>query len=283
MTAQDIIDEINQKNPQLNKKQILEILQVERDRTGGLLADETLLRLVATKFGVTVKQPIFQKNSFLSSSRLFTGLYDVNVEGVIIAVSPVKVFKGEDKSGKLVSLIIGDKDGLLKVTLWNEKAELVEKGQLTAGKVVRLLHGYTREDRYGKTELHLGDKGQIEIQSQTAIGNYSQIEKYITKIGSLKAASGDVHLVGMVKAVLGKSIFHRNDNEDGIVMRVILRDDSGEVSVVVWNGKVDELEKKLRENVEVLLINAHIKDSKRDGVEVHVDFNTLIDVRLPAD
>ena len=54
--------------------------------------------------------------------------------------------------------MIADKEGILRVVLWNEKAELVEKGELKAGQAVRLLHGYTREDRYGKTELHLGQQ-----------------------------------------------------------------------------------------------------------------------------
>jgi replication factor A1 len=155
MTTQEIIQEILAKNPQISQEQILEKLQAEKTRTGGLLGDETLLRLIAAKFGVEVQQNIVHNNGNLSTNRLFAGLNDVTVAGRLIAVYPARTFQGE-KSGKFATLMVADNDGVLRVVLWNEKAELVERGELKAGQAIRLVHGYTREDRYGKTELHLG-------------------------------------------------------------------------------------------------------------------------------
>ena len=60
MTTQDIIDKILAKNPEISQEQILEKLQAEKTRTGGLLGDETLLRLIAAKYGVEVQQNIIQ-------------------------------------------------------------------------------------------------------------------------------------------------------------------------------------------------------------------------------
>jgi replication factor A1 len=82
----------------------------------------------------------------------------------LIAVFPAKTFQGAEKSGKFATLMLADKEGLLRVVLWNEKAELVERGELKAGQTVKLMHGYTREDRCGKTELHLGTKSQVELE-----------------------------------------------------------------------------------------------------------------------
>jgi len=56
MTNQDIIEKILEKNPEISQEQILEKLQAEKSRTGGLLGDETLLRLIAAKYGVEVPQ-----------------------------------------------------------------------------------------------------------------------------------------------------------------------------------------------------------------------------------
>lgn len=276
MTTQDLIDEIQAKNPQISQNQILERLEAERARTGGLLDDETLLRLIAAKFGVQVKQNSFENSGVLSSSRLFAGLYDVTVAGRLVAVFPTKAFQGQDKSGKLASLMLGDHDGLLRVVLWNEKAELVEKGELKAGQAVRLMHGYTREDRYGKIELHLGSKSLIELQPEGKSNEYPAIEKFTTKIGVLNINSGNVHVAGTVKAVMGKSTFPKSDDSDGIVMRMVLRDDSGEVTVVVWNEKVDELEKLLREKTRLLLVNAKVKEGRNSAIEVHIDSGTSI-------
>ena len=143
MTTQDIIQEILQKNPLITQEQILEKLKAEKARTGGLLGDETLLRLIAAKFGVQVQQNTIQNCGVLSTSRLFAGLYDVTVAGRLIAVFPAKTFQGAEKSGKFATLMLADKEGLLRVVLWNEKAELVERGELQAGQTVRLVHGYT--------------------------------------------------------------------------------------------------------------------------------------------
>jgi len=277
MTTQDLIDEIQAKNPKISQTQILERLEAERVKTGGLLGDETLLRLIAAKFGVQVQQNHFHNSGVLSTSRLFAGLYDVTVAGRLIAVFPVKTFQGAEKAGKFATLMLGDNDGLLRVMLWNEKSEFVERGELKAGQVIRLLHGYTREDRYGKTELHLGGKSQIEIQPPTETSEYPPIEKFTAKINTLNANSGNVHLVGIVKAVFGKNGFTRGDDSDGVVMRLALRDDSGEVTVVVWNEKVEEIECALRVSARLLLVNARVKEAKNGAVEVHVDSITFVD------
>jgi ssDNA-binding replication factor A large subunit len=279
MTTQDLLDEIQAKNSQVNQSQLLEQLEVERTKTAGLLSDETLLRLIAAKLGVQISQPAFEPSNIISSGRLFAGLYDVNVAGRLIAVFPVKTFSGEEKSGKLATLMLGDNDGLLRVVFWNEKAELVEKGALRVGQAVRLLHGYTRDDRYGKTELHMGNKSLIESISSEETIACPPIEQFTTKISSLNPNLGNVHLTGVVKAVFGKTGFTRNNDSDGVVMRFALRDDSGETTVVVWNEKVEELEKLFRESARLLLVNARVKEAKGGAVEVHVDSSTYISVQ----
>ena len=276
MTTQDLIQEIQRQNPLISQEQIIERLQAERAKTVGLLGDETLLRLIAAKFGLKVQQNMINSCGVLSTSRLFAGLYDVTVAGRLIAVFPAKAFQGAEKSGKFATVMLTDAEGILRVVLWDAKAEMIERGELKAGQVVRLIHGYTKEDRYGKTELHLGSKSQILIEAESKADQYQSIGKFTTKIQTLTANSGNVHLAGTVKAVLGKKAFSRNDDSDGIVMRLALRDDSGEALVVVWNEKVAEVDGLTRENPRLLLVNARVKEVQGGGVEVHVDSNTFV-------
>jgi replication factor A1 len=278
MTTQDIIQEILQKNPLITQEQILEKLKAEKARTGDLLGDETLLRLIAAKLGVQVQQNTIQNYGVLSTSRLFAGLYDVTVAGRLIAVFPAKTFQGAEKSGKFATLMLADKEGLLRVVLWNEKAELVERGELQAGQTVRLVHGYSRQDKYGKTELHLGTKSQVEFDP-AAKEEYLTIQKFTAKINTLNINSGNVHLSGEVKEVLGESSFIRSDTSVGTVTRLILADDSGQVTVVFWNEKATELEIALKANARLLLVNARVKEGQNGGLEVHVDSNTFIEIQ----
>jgi ssDNA-binding replication factor A large subunit len=278
MTTQDIIEKILAKNPDLRQEQILEKLQAERSRTGGLLGDETLMRLIAARYCVEVQQNTIHNNGNLSTSRLFAGLNDVTVAGRLVAIYPTRTFQGE-KSGKFATLMVADNDGILRVVLWNEKTDSVETGELKVGQAVRLVHGYTREDRYGKTELHLGSKSQIEIEPKEKASEYPTIDKFTAKISSLNSTSGNVHLSGTVKAVLCLTTFTRSDSRDGTLMRLTLADDSGEVTVVAWNEKATELEKTLKVNMHLQLVNARVKEAQNGGVEVHVDSSTFVDVQ----
>jgi len=277
MTAQDIIQKILAENPKVSQGQILEKLRDERARTGGLLGDETLLRLIAAKYGVEVQQNGIRNTGTISTSRLFAGLNNVTVAGCLVAIYPVRTFEGE-KPGKYASLMIADNEGILRVILWNDKANVVESGELKIGQAVRLLHGYTREDRYGKVELHLGDKSRIEVEHHEKTSQHPVTEKFTTKIGSLNNASGIVHLSGVVRAVSGLTTFPRANDADGKVMRVTLSDDSGQVVAVVWNEKAVELQ-TLKANSRLLLINVRAKEAQNGEIEVHVDSNTYINVQ----
>jgi replication factor A1 len=278
MTTQDLIQAILAQNPAVSEVEILERLASEKARTGGLLGDETLLRLIAAKLGVSVQQNPIENSGILSSSLLFPGLFDVTVAGRLVAVYPAKTFQGIEKSGKFATLLLGDNDGVLRVVLWNEKAEMVENCELKVGQAVRLVHGYTRVDRAGKTELHLGTKSQIEFEPEGKADMYPPLEKFTIKISALNSTSGYVHLSGVVKGVFGKKTFVRNDNSEGSVMRFFLADDSGEVTVVVWDEKADEFDKNLKPNTRLTLLNVRVKEAQNGGLEVHVDSNSSVNL-----
>jgi replication factor A1 len=276
MTTQDLIQAILEKNRGMTTEELHEKFQAEKTRNGDLLGDETILRLIAARFGVSVPQNSIQTKATLSSNQLLAGLNDVTVEGRLIAVFPVRSFEGE-KPGKFATLLIIDNGGVLRVMLWNERADLVERGELKAGQTVRLLHGYTREDRCSQVELHLGGKSQIEVQLQEKANEYPGLDKFATKISSLNKTSGSVNLCCIIKQILRSSTFTRSDATEGTVMHLIIADDSGEIAAVAWNEKVVELEKTLKANSRLQLVNARVKEGKNSSFEVHVDSKTFIE------
>ncbi len=281
MTTQEIIQAILAKHPELSEEQIQETLIQERARSGGLLGDETILRLIAARYSVEVTQQKTEFSGILSSGRLFAGLNDVSVEGRLVAVFPARSFNGGEKSGKFANLMIVDDDSILRVVLWNEKADAVESGELKAGQIVKLLHGYTRDDRYGKVELHLGNKSKIEINENPQT-NYPGVEKFASKISEITNTFSNVHLAGMVKEVFGSNTFTKGDGTEGKVMRFTLSDGSAETTVVVWNGKVDELERQLKPKACMHLINGKVKEMESSGFEVHVDSTSFVQIQPVA-
>ena len=275
MSTQEIIQEILRQNPLLSQQQIQAKLDSERARTNGLLGDETLLRLIAAKNGATVQQNHFTNSGVMPTNRLLPGLHDVTVAGRLIAVSQPKTFQGAEKSGKFATVTLLDEGGLLRVVLWDERVELIEKEELRPNQIVRLLHGYTKQDRYGKTELHLGKKSQIEIEPPEKKTHYPPIERFASKISSLNAASCNVLVLVTVKAVLGKNTFSRPDGGDGTIMKLTVADESGQITVVVWNEKTLELQ-NVKTDTKLQLVNVRVKDAQNGGVEIHVDSDTSI-------
>ena len=277
MNNQELIQEIQRHNPLISQEQILAKLEVERTRTGSLLSDETLLKLIAVKLGVQLTQKPFQISEIMPINRLISGLHDVSVIGRVIAILPVRNYQGAEKAGKLAVVIVADNESILRVILWDERADLIEKGQLKTNQIVRFLHGYTKADSYGKTELHLGKKSLIEYEYLEKTNNYLGIEKFVTKIASLNQSLGNIFLMGTIKIVLGNSNFTRSDGSEGAVLRLILADETGEVQVVVWNEKVSEL-KNIQANMRLHLINARLKVTENGGLEVHVDSNSAFQI-----
>ena len=277
MIIDEIIQQILLQRPEITREAVLERLRTEKNKTGDLIEEATLLRLIAAEYGIEILAGTVYDRE-LSISRLVPDLNDVAVTGRVVAVYPARTFEGK-KSGKYASLMVAGDDGVLRVMLWNDKAGLVESGELKTGLVVRFVHGYTREDRAGKVELHIGEKSKVEVNPHDLKAkDYPSISKFAIKISDVTAAQGRIHVVGVVQAVYPSSTFTRQDLTAGKVLRFTLADDSGEVAVVVWNEKAEELEQRLKRNVAVQLVNAKAKAASNGGFEIHVDSSTYVDV-----
>jgi ssDNA-binding replication factor A large subunit len=281
MTSDAIIQEILNKHPELSKDQILTRLSAERSMTGGLIADESLLRMIAAQLGVEIANEDGAFTRRLSLGHIVAGLNNATVVGRVLAVFPVRSFEGA-KPGKFGSVTIADNDGVLRVVLWNEKTSILESGELKVGQIVKFSHGYTKADKLGSPELHIGERSQIDLAPANVNGaDYPSIDKLATKISAL-TINTSVNLQGKIKEVFGSTTFIRAEQSQGKVLRLQIGDETGDVTVVFWNEKVDEVEAKARRNATIEIVNAKVKSSQNGEVEVHVDFGTYVNIATVA-
>ncbi|MGB9854117.1 MAG: OB-fold nucleic acid binding domain-containing protein [Candidatus Bathyarchaeales archaeon] len=282
-TVEEIIKKIVSKHPELSRDKIIERLESEKKKTGGYISDQILLQMIAAGLGIEISSEGTKPKLLIVS--LVPGLSDVTVAGRVIAVFPAKVSE-KSKEARVASLLIADKSGILRVVLWNDKIAFAEPSKMKVGQIVRFHHGYTKEDRWGKVELHIGEKGEVEINPQNVEAKgYPTIAEFSTKIGTITNAYKNkrIHLIGTVEDVFQPSTFKRQDSSLGKVMRFILADESGKIPVVVWNDKVDEIEDFLRREVKLQIVNAKVKKAVNEGLEVHVDSGTYIDPYCPSE
>lgn len=162
MNLEEIVNLILSSRSDLKRKEIVEIIEKKKSEARYFLTDETAARIAASELGVEiVKKPFRLK---IQIQDLISGLNDVTVAGQVIAIYPPKTFTRRDwTKGKLASILISDESGTLRVVLWDEKVELVEGGKIQCKQTIRVSHGYIREGLDGNPELHLGDRGSIEV------------------------------------------------------------------------------------------------------------------------
>jgi len=275
-----LIQQILSKRPELTREQLLNRLTSTRDMTGGLIADGSLLRMIAAELGVEVANEEGSFRRKLSLGHVVAGLNNATVTGRIIAVFPVRTFEGA-KPGKLGSVTIADSEGVLRVVLWNEQANAIESGDLKIGQIVKFIHGYTKADRFGVPELHVGERSKIELNPENVNEeDYPSISKLTTKIHEVNVEQKSVNIEGYITDVYASSTFTRTDQTAGKVLRLKIADETGEVVAVFWNEKAEEIEPKAKRGAQIQIVNGRTKlnQNDQDQVEVHVDSSANVTV-----
>ncbi|MEM2878444.1 MAG: DUF2240 family protein [Candidatus Hadarchaeales archaeon] len=108
--------------------------------------------------GVDIKTPA---QSQVNISELEPNMEALKIVGRIIEISAPRDFTDSSgRSGKVMSMIIGDQSGAVRVSLWHRKAE--EGSGLRVGDIVRLIDCYTAPGLFEPVEVHLEETGRIE-------------------------------------------------------------------------------------------------------------------------
>jgi replication factor A1 len=162
MGLEETVKQILLSRSDINHEEIIEMIEKKKTCACNFLTSDTAARIVASELGIkTVQAPLRLK---IQIQDLVSGLNDVTVSGKVVSVYPPKTFTRRDwTEGKLASILVSDKSGTLRVVLWDQKAEIVERGKIQREQKVIISHGYVREGLDGKPELHLGHKGNVKI------------------------------------------------------------------------------------------------------------------------
>lgn len=198
-------------------------------------------------------------------SDLSLGQSGVRVRGRVLDTDTIRTFERDDGSeGKVSNVIVGDATGRTRITLWDERAETVER--LDAGDSVEIREGSVRE-RDGRLEVHVGDRGAVEsIEEDIAF------EPRTTPIRSL--APGDVvDVAGVVRSTNPKRTFDRDDGTEGQVRNIRVQDETGDVRVALWGDAAD---RDLAPGDTIWLGDVEVRDGWEDDVELSVGWQSSI-------
>jgi replication factor A1 len=198
---------------------------------------------------------------------LALGLSDVNLKGRVLSTDSVRTFDRDDGSeGRVANLTLGDPTGRIRVTLWDEKADVAT--EFEAGESAEVVDGYVRE-RDGTLELHVGNRGAVD-------GIDEEIE-YVPdtrEVESLEIGE-TVDIAGGVIETDPKRTFDRDDGSEGQVRNVRVKDDTGDIRVALWGDKAD-LDIDLADYV--VFTDVEIQDGWQDDLEASAGWQSTVSV-----
>ncbi|MFA9428234.1 single-stranded DNA binding protein [Natronorubrum sp. A-ect3] len=198
---------------------------------------------------------------------LSLGLSNVNLVGLVLDTGSVRTFDRDDGSeGKVSNLTLGDSTGRVRVTLWDEQADLAT--EIESNTTVEVIDGYVKE-RDGSLELHVGNRGAVEEVDEDV--------EYVPESTPIEAVEigQTVDIAGVVRSADPKRTFDRDDGSEGQVRNIRVQDATDDIRVALWGEKADV---DVGPGDEVALGDVEIQDGWQDDLEASAGWQSTITV-----
>jgi replication factor A1 len=266
MSIEAIIEKILLARQDLTREEILKTTEEKKKKAKGFLTDEAAVRIVASELGVKILRESFRHEVLIKN--LISGLNAVTVVGRVTRIYPIQTFVRSDMTeGKIAHLLISDKTGELKVVLWDDKASILEKEKVEEGQIVRVMHGYTREGRNGKIELHLAERGNLQVLPP---------EDERVKIIEIKTEEFPITVEGTIATAPDRREVTVK-TEKIAVTSFDLSDETGKIRVSLWRNLANTA-KDFRVGTKIRIRNAYVRKGFGDQLELTSRSATSIEV-----
>ncbi len=260
-----IIEKIKESSD-LSEQQIKDKIKDKLEQLSGLISEEGAAHIIANELGIKLYEP----SGKLQIKNVLAGQRNVEVLGKVQRIFEVRDFDTGERKGKVGSFLIADETGLIRVVLWNDMAEQLEK--INEGDIVKVRSGYVRENNNRK-EIHLNEKSTLDINPEGEKVENVKAEPVSTrkKISELQGDEQDAELLGTVVQVYDPRFFEVcpecgkrvQQKEDGFycqehnkvepthsyVTNIFLDDGSDNIRVVFWRNQTQKLFSKTNDEI----------------------------------
>jgi len=152
------------------EKRIIE----KQNELSNLVSKEGAAYIIAKEMGIELFPQKSQTQRRLEIKNILPKIRNLNLEARIVNIFPVKEFESKGRKGKVASVILGDQTGTIRMSLWDQQTEMIDK--LKPGMAVEVFGGYTRENNIGSVEIRLSGRGGVKILEQSDLPEISKMK-----------------------------------------------------------------------------------------------------------
>ena len=172
MDLNQILESIKEKT-QLSDKEISKRILEKQQELSNLVSKEGAAYIIAKELGVDILPKVEKRR--LEIRNVVPKMRTLDMTARIANIFPVKEFESKGRKGKVASVILGDQTGTIRLTLWDQQTEMIDK--LKPGMAVEVFGGYTREGMDGSAEIRLSGKGGIKILEKSDLPELGKMKR----------------------------------------------------------------------------------------------------------
>ena len=163
-----------------------------------------------------------------------------------------------------MNILLTDHTGMINTVLWGDHVQSAE--HLAQDKVIQITDAYTRSGRFGNIELHLGDRGGLNLMPKDV--KQSELDPPTLNITQLQPEMNAVCFKGRIINPPQSREFNREDGSGGRVGSIDVADNTGVCRIVAWGDSVEKIT-ALEENDSIKIVGGSVREG-RDGLEIHL-------------
>ncbi|MCX6799268.1 MAG: hypothetical protein NTW59_04205 [Candidatus Diapherotrites archaeon] len=252
-------------------EEVQRLVDEKKERFAGLLTDSGAALMVAKELGVDLQ--LERRLQRLSIAELQDGMQNIDLVVRVMHVFSPKSFEKNGKKGVLCSLIVGDKTGETRLTLWHNDVKKMQEQGIEKGSALMIQNGYVKSFN-GKPQLNLGYSGKIiPNPPEAAAAGLPSVDNQVFKLADLTEGLNDVVAVVRVLRLFPMTEFS-GEHGKGKVMNFLVGDETAIIRATAWNDLVDVVG-RLVENDLVKLEGAYTKQGLQ-GVELHLGWRARV-------
>jgi replication factor A1 len=250
----------------LSQKEVKQKIQEKIEQLGGLLSAEGAAVVIAREYGVdiTFKSDAERKTGMLKLSELIEDMQSACVAVRVLRKYPPREYSRSDgTTGKVASILVADDTDRIRAVFWDSAVNLLEK--IKEGDALLILDAYTkRSEADDSVELHIGRRGRVVVNPSDV--SVPELVPERKRIEELSRYDMNVEVICKVVRVYEPREFLRSDGSRGLVLDVLVADETGTAKLVLWD---EDTYIELSQGDTLLISNAYIRETDY-GLEIHL-------------